>query len=328
VYNLYSWQIHKQESTRELERIGVIRSYLTKINMSYIVTGATGRVGSAIINHLLAQSVPIRAVIRSENKAQLFESRHIEVAIADLADANALIKAFQGARAVFAMNPPTYESADLQITAAHISNALATAIKAAKVSRVVILSSVGAEKSSGTGNILTTHTLEQALQDSAPHVVIIRCAWFMENWFSSVSAIQSSQSPVLGSLLEKLDRKIPQIATEDIGCTVAKYLTRSTQDALPTKSIIELEGPEPHSPNDVADIASKALGNNVIASAMTGELIYQLFEKFGWSKFTIDNLIGMVRGFDNNTISWPTNNNNIREKGKRTLAEVLGKRFS
>src|SRR4051812_26272394 len=108
--------------------------------MSYVVTGATGQVGSAVVDYLLSQSVPVRVVIRSENKAQSFRSRHVDVSIADLTDVDALTKAFQGAKAVFAMNPPAYNDLDLQVTAVNVSQALASAIKAAKVERVVVLS--------------------------------------------------------------------------------------------------------------------------------------------------------------------------------------------
>jgi uncharacterized protein YbjT (DUF2867 family) len=292
--------------------------------MSYVVTGATGQVGSAVVDYLLSQSLPVRAVIRSANKSNSFTSRHVDVAIADLTDADALTAAFQGAKAVFAMSPPTYENPDLVGAARNVSGALAKAIKTAQVPRVVMLSSVGADKSSGTGNILTTHVLEETLKDTAPQVIVVRCAWFMENWFSSVSAVKSGQSPVLGSMLQKLERKIPQIATNDIGRVVAKYLTLPTKE-VPRHLIIELEGPEPYSPNDVAQIVGQKLGTAVPAVAMTEETIRGIFAKFGWPKETIDNWLEMVQGFDNNTICWTTNGNVVREKGTHTLSEALNK---
>ena len=292
--------------------------------MAFVVTGATGQVGSAVIDHLLSQSVPVRAVIRSANKASGFTSRHVDVAIADLTDANALTKAFQGAKGVFAMSPPTYDQPDMHEAAAKVAQALATAITAARVPRVVVLSSVGAERSSGTGNIRTTYVLEEVLKGLAPQVVMVRCAWFMENWFSSVAAVKSGQSPVLGSMLQKLDRSIPQIATDDIGRIVAKYLTLPS-DQVAAHHVVELEGPEPYSPNDVAKIVSQALGKEVPAAAMSEEMIRGLFGQFGWSKATINNWLEMVRGFDDGTIRWVEDGGATREKGKQTLANVLQK---
>ncbi len=96
------------------------------------------------------------------------------------------------------MNPPVYSEPDMHAVATNVSHALASAIQAAKVQRVIVLSSVGSERSSKTGNILTTHILEEALKGNAPQVVMVRCAWFIENWFGASSAVKSGYSPVLG----------------------------------------------------------------------------------------------------------------------------------
>jgi uncharacterized protein YbjT (DUF2867 family) len=292
--------------------------------MSYVVTGATGQVGSAVVDYLLSQSVPVRVVIRSEKKAQSFRSRHVDVSIADLTDVDALTKAFQGAKAVFAMNPPAFNDPDFQVTAVNVSHALASAIKAAKVERVVVLSSIGSERSSKTGNIRTTYTMEEALKTIAPQVVMVRAASFIENWLHAASAVKSGQSPVIGSMYQKLDRKIPHIATDDIGRVSAEYMTKPKNE-VDNLVIIELEGPEPYSPNDVAKVTSEALGKPVSAVAMSEEMMRGLFEKFGWPKTTGDNWIEMFQGFDDGTICWTNDPKVIRIKGKLTLADVLNK---
>jgi uncharacterized protein YbjT (DUF2867 family) len=292
--------------------------------MSYVVTGATGQVGSAVVDYLISQSVPVRVVIRSESKAESFRLRNIDVIIADLTDVEKLAKGFQGAKAVFAMNPPVYDKPDMHAEATTISHALASAIKAVKVERVVVLSSVGAERNSKTGCILTTHILEEALKESAPQVVMVRCAWFTENWLSAVSAVKSGHAPALGSMLQKLDRKIPHIATNDIGRIVAEHMTKPA-DEVDKLVIIELEGPEPYSPNDVAKATSTILGKPIQANAMSEAMVRELLGKFGWPTTTADNWIEMVQGFDDNTIRWTTDGKFIRIKGKTTLSEVLGK---
>ena len=292
--------------------------------MSYVVTGATGQVGSAVVDYLISQSVPVRVVIRSENKAESFRLRNIDVAIADLSDAKALTKAFQGAKAVFAMNPPAYDTSDMHAVAATVGQALASAIKAAKVERVVVLSSVGSERDSKTGNILTTYILENTLRESAPQVVMVRAASFTDNWLSAVSAFKHGHSPVIGSPFQKLDRKIPHVATNDIGRVSAEYMIKPA-DEVDKLTIIELEGPEPYSPNDVAKVTGEILGKSVSASTMSEDMIRQLFGRLGWSKKTVDQYIEMIQGFDDNTIRWTTDENVSRIKGTTTLSEVLAK---
>jgi uncharacterized protein YbjT (DUF2867 family) len=294
--------------------------------MSYVVTGATGQIGSALVDYLLSQSVPVRVFIRSENKAKDFRSRNVEVVIGNLDDVEALTKGFQGAKGVFAMNPPAYETPNMQAAAASIGHALASVIKAAKVERVVVLSSIGSERSSKTGSILTTHTLEKILKESAPQVVMLRCGGFIENWLNSISAVKSGESPVLGSMFQKLDRKLPHVATNDIARIAAQYLTKPKGE-LDKLTIIELEGPEDFSPNDVANLVSQILGKNVPAVPITAEMARGMFQKFGWTKANIDGWIEMVQGFDDGTICWTTDQNVIRIKGNVTLKQVIEKHF-
>ena len=290
--------------------------------MSYVVTGATGQVGSAVVDYLLAKSVSVHVIIRSEDKAQAFRSRNIQVTIGDLTDIEVLTKVFQDAKAVFAMNPPGYEKPDLLLAAANVSQALATAIQAAKVERVVVLSSVGAELSAKTGCILTTHTLEEALKKSAPQVVIVRCAWFTENWLSAASAVKAGHTPVLGSMLQKLDRKIPHVATNDIGRVVSEYMLKPNSE-VDKLTVIQLEGPEPYSPNDIAKAVGDVLGNSVAAVPLTDDHIREILSKHAWPKTTADNWIEMVRSFDDNTIHWTTDEKTTRIQGKVTIADVL-----
>ena len=290
--------------------------------MAYVVTGATGQVGSAVVNYLLQHALPVRVVIRSEDKAPSFRSRHVEVVLSDLTDVPKLSKAFEGARAVFAMNPPAYSSPDLHLAASEVSKALATAIQSARVPRVVVLSSIGAERTSGTGNILTGHTLEEALKEVAPRVVMVRAASFTENWKGSIEAVKKGHSSVIGSFLQHLDRRIPHIATDDIGRVSAEFMIKPDEQLKPL-TIVELEGPEDLSPNDVAALTGERLGKQVVAVAMDEQMMSGLLSQFGCSKTTADNWIEMGKGFDDGTISWINDPNVIRVKGNLRPKDVL-----
>lgn len=290
--------------------------------MSYVVTGATGQVGSAVIRYLSSKSLPVRAVVRSKEKAESLKTANIDAVVADLNDVQALTEAFKQAKGVFLMNPPAYESEDMHLLASSISKTFETAVRAANVSRIVILSSIGAERTSDTGNILTTHVMENTLKNAAAQVIVIRPAWFMENWKNSILAIKSGHSTVLGSMLQKLDRSIPQVATDDIGQVIADYLTR-TDFEVNENLIVELEGPEAYSPNEIARIVSDALGRNVLPAAMSEEMIRFICDKHGCSQKSTENWLEMVRAFDDGTISWLNQSQVIRCKGKRSMQQVV-----
>ena len=77
------------------------------------VIGATGQQGGAVIDALLRQRIPIRAVTRNPNgdKARALMARGVEVVRADLEDVDSVRAAFDGAAAAFAMTTTTGQTA-------------------------------------------------------------------------------------------------------------------------------------------------------------------------------------------------------------------------
>ena len=68
-------------------------------------------------------------------------------------------------------------------------------------------------------------------------------------------------------MLQKLDRKIPHIATDDIGRVSAEYMVKPKNE-VDSLVIIELEGPELYSPNDVVKVTGEALEKSVLTVAV------------------------------------------------------------
>jgi uncharacterized protein YbjT (DUF2867 family) len=76
-----------------------------------IVTGASGRVGSALIRELDRRGLPVTAIIRNKNNAEIFGD-NIYVRIADIFDRDALINAFNGGDTAFLITPENIHSED------------------------------------------------------------------------------------------------------------------------------------------------------------------------------------------------------------------------
>jgi len=71
-----------------------------------LVTGATGKVGGALVARLCADGWPVRAMVRTQDaRSERLRSLGAEIAVADLYDPDQLTDALQGtARAFF--SPP------------------------------------------------------------------------------------------------------------------------------------------------------------------------------------------------------------------------------
>ena len=80
----------------------------------FVITGATGHIGSQTAEILLAQGARVRVIGRSAERLEPLVKRGAEAAVGDLRDQNFLSEAFGGARALFAMIPPDHAARDFR----------------------------------------------------------------------------------------------------------------------------------------------------------------------------------------------------------------------
>ena len=262
----------------------------------FVITGATGNTGSVAAEALLEAGKSVRVVVRSAAKAQRLAARGAEVVEADLSDEAALRQAFQGAEGVYLLSPPDVTLADFFAVRQKLIDGLARAAKAAGVQHVVFLSSLGAQHSSGTGMIVSTHAGEQALRATGLPVTFVRAAYFMENWASALQPVQ--QDGVLPSFIAA-SRALPMVATRDIG----KAIARALLDGPRGTRIIELGGPAEVSPADVAATFAKILGREVKVAEVPLEAAVATFTSFGFSQSVAEGFREMFEGIANGKVS-------------------------
>jgi uncharacterized protein YbjT (DUF2867 family) len=220
----------------------------------YVVTGATGNTGRVVANQLLDQKKTVRVVGRSKERLQPLADRGAESFVADMNDQAALTKAFAGANAVYAMIPPSVASLDFCAEQRRVTAAIAAALEQAGVEYAVTLSSIGADKESGTGPVVGLCELEQTLNQIAGlNVVHLRAAYFTENTLGQVGAIHAmgkAAGPLRGDL------KLPMIATRDIGRSAAELLLALD---FKGKQAHELLGQRDLSMNEATSIIGRAI---------------------------------------------------------------------
>ncbi|HWG88270.1 MAG TPA: NAD(P)H-binding protein, partial [Candidatus Acidoferrales bacterium] len=222
----------------------------------YVVTGATGNTGRVIANRLLDAGKKVRLISRSADHLKPFTARGAEPFVAVLSDEAALAKAFAGAEAVYAMIPPNGASQDFRAEQQRVTDAIAGALQNAGVKHVVSLSSVGADKPSGTGPVAGLHELENRLNKIAGlNVVHLRPGYFMENTLGQAMAIRA-MGKMAGPL--KGDLKMPFIATHDIGNAAADLMLKLDFKGQQAR---ELLGQRDLSYNDAAQIIGNKIEN-------------------------------------------------------------------
>lgn len=276
----------------------------------YVITGITGQVGGSVARALLAQQLPVRAVVRDAQKGQEWARRGCEVALADINDAAALTRAFADAEAVFVLLPPVFDPSPDMVEARANIEALYQALEASHPQRVVCLSTIGAQASQP--NLLSALGLMERRFGTLPMpVTFLRAAWFMENFLWDVG--NARDAGVLYSHLQPLDRAIPMVATADIGLLAADLLQRP----LTGKQFVELEGPQHYSPNQAAFAFSRLLGQTVNAQAVPRDSWEGSFLAQGMNNPLPR--MQMLDGFNEGWISFA----GLPEKGPTTLDSVL-----
>ena len=223
----------------------------------YVITGATGQTGSAAAFHLLAEGKRVREIGRSAERLQRLAQMGGEpFIIADLADTDALTRAFQGAEAVYVMIPPDVTAPNFHEHQNAIVESIARALESSGVKYAVSLSSIGADKAGGTGPVAGLHRMEERLNRvSGLNVIHLRCGYFMENLLPQVEAIQKT-GKLFGTL--RPDLPLPMIATRDIGDAAAQALRRLTFTSHQTR---ELLGYGDVTMNMAAALIGREIGN-------------------------------------------------------------------
>jgi len=226
----------------------------------YVVTGATGNTGRVIAETLLAKGKKVRAVGRSPEKLQSLVEKGAEAFVGSVTDSSAMLRAFQGAQAVYVMIPPSYTAQDFRAYQNEVGSAYSSAIRQAGVPFVVNLSSVGAQLSQGAGPISGLYDVEQQLsQLNGVNIIHLRPGFFMENLLFNLDLIRNQN--IVGTPLRG-DLPIPMIATRDIA-EVAAQLLLSLDFSGPSSK--ELLGQRDISMNEATRIIGKAIGKEGLA---------------------------------------------------------------
>ncbi|MET9826521.1 NmrA family NAD(P)-binding protein [Streptomyces sp. NPDC006349] len=248
-----------------------------------LVTGATGRQGGATARALLAAGVPVRALVRdpATDRAEAVEALGAELVTGDLHDRESVIRAAEGARAVFSVQMPgiTAEGFDFEGEVAQGVN-LVEGAKAAGVPQFVHTSVTGAGQHTETpgwadgrwASMEPTLGAKSAIQDRVraagfPHWTLLKPGFFMENFLPSMAFL--FPRGIEGGLVSVLnpETRLSLVAVDDIGRAAAAAIT-----APERFDGVELELASDYlSMTEIAEVLSRVLDTRLSAPDMTEE---------------------------------------------------------
>ena len=213
-----------------------------------LVTGATGSIGSLLIENLTKVGANVRALVREESKGKGFKDASVEFAIGDLSRPETLDAAFAGVSRVYLLTPLNEEQYRLA------SSGLAAAKRSGKPHVVRSSGMIPApieESRVGRHQV----QIENDLKSCGLPYTILRPHLFMQTTMIAAQTVKSE-----GTIYMPLkEGKIGMIDIRDIAEAAAKVLTSEGHEG----KTYELTGPAAISIHDVAAALSKALGKPI-----------------------------------------------------------------
>ncbi|MEU7580532.1 NAD(P)H-binding protein [Streptomyces sp. NPDC041068] len=213
-----------------------------------VVTGATGNVGSALVDQLVAEGVPVRALTRDPARARFPEGA--EVARLDPSEPASLAPLFTGATGLFLHLQAVGERGE------HTA-ALLEAARAGGVRHVVVLSSaIIADGADETHPIHVVHAaLEGAVREAGLDWTFLRPGAFATNslqWAPQTRVGDTVRGPFgryVGNPIHEAD--------------IAAVAVRSFLDEGHKGAVHRLSGPEPVSTEESILAIGRALGREL-----------------------------------------------------------------
>jgi uncharacterized protein YbjT (DUF2867 family) len=220
--------------------------------MTILVIGATGRVGSHLVDQLVGRGASVRVLTRDPSKASF--PAGVEIVQGDLLDIDNLRAAFTGIRTFFLLNAVAGDEFTQALIALNIA-------REAGVDRVVYLSVFDADRAVNVPHFAVKSGAERMLEAMGFSATILRPTYFIDNEAMVKDVIiEHGVYPMpIGS------KGVAMVSTRDIAEVAAIELIR--RDAAPAKLPIEtinVVGPDTLTGADAAAIWSDVLDRPVV----------------------------------------------------------------
>ena len=230
----------------------------------YIVAGATGRVGSAVGQELLARGARPTVVVRSQAAQRAWTERGADAVIGSLDNVSFLSAILRGADGFFVLLPENVQPDDFHGARRRMADAIAEAVTASGIPHVVMQSAIAASIADGNGPAKELHYLENLLRATGTTLTVIRSAYFQDNVASVIPP--AMHQGIYPHFMPADDVAFPMIATKDSGRFAAEALLNPPRRS---ETLLAL-GPA-YSARDVAGRLGAALGKSLQIVAVPPE---------------------------------------------------------
>ena len=255
--------------------------------MTIAITTPRGHVGSHVLQRLVQAGAFPRVLMRDPGALDPAWREHVDAVACDQDDADAVLAATRGVEALFWVSP-TLPEADPVAAHARLGGHVARAVAENGIARTVFLSSVGAEKRHGVGEIDGLARTEEALDATGASVLHLRAGYFFSNLLMDLDALREG---VLRTT-NPLDAPMPWVDPRDIAEVAAGRLLHPWEG----RGATAVHGPEDLTFAQVADVLTTALGRPVRAERIADDDLRASLGAVGLGEAQVEAIVGMSTG--------------------------------
>ncbi|ACT92598.1 SDR family oxidoreductase [Dyadobacter fermentans] len=223
--------------------------------MKYIITGSLGNISLPVTQNLLKAGHEVVVISSNTDKKEQIENLGAQAAIGSVQDPVFLEAAFRGGDVAYLMIPSVFSLSDYAAFQIDVADKYVQAIQSAGITRIVLLSSIGAHMRKGAGPIDALGYLEEKLAEvQGLQVKILRPSYFFNNLYSQIGLIKNAG--IAGSNFGGTDEKLVLVDTDDI----AKVATEQLLAPFPEAQTITYISSDERHPTEIAAVLGAAVG--------------------------------------------------------------------
>ncbi len=245
-----------------------------------LVTGATGNVGSQVVQQLVASGIMPRVAVRSMNKAESLKKAGAEPVEMDLERPETVQSALTGVDKVFLVSP--FVPNMVELTAILIE-----AAKRANVQQIVKLSALAQP---GIALSKWHWEMENAIISSNIPFTFLRPNGFMQNFINAMAETIKSDNAFY---LNAGDGKVSFVDTRDIASVAVAALITSGHEG----QSYTITGAEALSHAESASILSQVLGRTINYIDVPEDVVRQGMQGAGMPEPTVNALLELYASY-------------------------------
>ena len=248
--------------------------------MPVLVIGATGCVGSHVVDELLGRGVPVRAFVRDRARAATVLDGRVEPAVGDVGDPVSVRAALVGVERVFLCTPNHPQQVE------HETNVI-DAAAGARVRRLVKIGANGAQIGSPVAFWDAHGRIEAHLRQSGVPAVVLHPTSYMSNLLAAAHAVAHE-----GTLFAPAGgAKVAVIDPRDVAAVAAVVLTADGHEGR----TYPLTGPHAVTHHDVAHQLCAVAGRPVEYVDVPDEAAREGMLQAGVPAWMAEQLVGLWR---------------------------------